>query len=54
VLSARATKLEQGFPYGVMRQLLERTIAEADVGQRERWLAGAGALAADVLNATRC
>jgi DNA-binding CsgD family transcriptional regulator len=51
VLSARATELEQGFPFGVMRQLFERAIVQADPGERERWLAGAAALAADVLDA---
>ena len=50
VLSARATELEQGFPFGVMGQLFERAIVAADPGERERWLAGAAALAADVLN----
>ena len=50
VLSARATELEQGFPFGVMRQLFERPLLEADAGERERWLAGAAALAADVLD----
>jgi hypothetical protein len=49
VLSARATELEQGFPFGVMRQLFERPLLEADSGERDRWLAGAAALAADVL-----
>src|SRR5438067_12389316 len=49
VLSARATELEQGFPFDVMRQLFERAIVEADPGQREQWLAGAAALAADLL-----
>jgi predicted ATPase len=49
VLSARATELEQGFPFDVTRQLFERTLMEADTGQRERWLAGAAALAADVI-----
>jgi predicted ATPase len=49
VLSARATELEQGFPFDVIRQLFERTLMEADTGQRERWLAGAAALAADVI-----
>ncbi len=49
VLSARATELEQGFPFGVVRQLFERTLLEADAGKRERWLAGAAALAADLL-----
>ncbi|MGN6169778.1 MAG: ATP-binding protein [Solirubrobacteraceae bacterium] len=49
VLSARATELEQGFPFGVARQLFERQLLEADAGERDRWLAGAAALAADVL-----
>ena len=49
VLSARATELEQGFPFGIVRQLFERPLLEADLGERERWLAGAAALAADVL-----
>jgi DNA-binding CsgD family transcriptional regulator len=49
VLDARATELEQGFPYGVMRQLFERALVEADEAARERWLAGAAGLAADVL-----
>ena len=49
VLAARATELEQAFPFGVVRQLFERTLLEADAGERDRWLAGAAALAADVL-----
>src|SRR5688500_12751891 len=49
VLAARATELEQGFPFGVVRQLFERPLLEADAGERDRWLAGAAALAADVL-----
>ena len=49
VLSARATELEQGFPFGIMRQLFERPLLEADAGERDRWLAGAAALAAEVL-----
>jgi DNA-binding CsgD family transcriptional regulator/tetratricopeptide (TPR) repeat protein len=49
VLAARATELEQGFPFGVTRQLFERPLLEADAGERDRWLAGAAALAADVL-----
>ncbi len=49
VLSARATELEQGFPFGVVRQLFERRLLEADAAQRERWLAGAAALAAELL-----
>src|SRR4051794_4836758 len=49
VLSARATGLEQGFPFGVVRQLFERPLTDADEATSERWLAGAAALAADVL-----
>ncbi len=49
VLSARATELERGFPFGIMRQLFERPLLEADPGERDRWLAGAAALAAEVL-----
>ena len=51
VLDARGTELEQGFPFGVMRELFERPLLEADAGERDRWLAGAAALAADVLTA---
>ena len=50
-LNARGTELEQGFPFGVIRQLFERALVEADPGERDRWLAGAAALAADVLAA---
>ena len=49
VLSARATELEQGFPFGVVRQLFERLVAEAGEDERRRWLSGAAALAAEVL-----
>ncbi len=49
VLQARATQLEQGFAFGVVRQLFERVLVEAGEGERERWLAGAAALAGDVL-----
>jgi predicted ATPase len=49
VLDARATELERGFPYGVMRQLFERLLIEADDDERERWLAGAAGLASEVL-----
>ena len=48
-MRARATELEQGFPFGVVRQLFERPLLEADGDERDRWLAGAAALAADVL-----
>ena len=49
VLAARATELERAFPYGVMRQLFERLLTEADEDDRERWLAGAAGLATEVL-----
>ena len=49
VLGARATELEQGFPYGVMLQLFERLLLEADSGERERWVAGAASLAVELL-----
>jgi DNA-binding CsgD family transcriptional regulator len=49
VLAARATELERGFPFGAVRQLFERPLLEADARERDRWLAGAAALAADVL-----
>jgi DNA-binding CsgD family transcriptional regulator len=49
VLGARATELEQGFPFGVVRQLFERPLLEADSAEREGWLSGAAALAADVV-----
>ena len=46
---ARATQLESGFPFGVVRQLFERALLEADSAERDRWLAGAAALGADLL-----
>jgi DNA-binding CsgD family transcriptional regulator len=49
VFNARATQLERGFPFGVVRQLFERALLEAESGARDRWLAGAAALAADLL-----
>jgi len=52
VLSARATELEQGFPLGVVRQLFERPLQDADTSERERWLQGPAALGADVLTGT--
>ena len=49
VLSARGTELERGFPFGVVRQLFERALVSAEDDERERWLAGAAALGAEVL-----
>jgi DNA-binding CsgD family transcriptional regulator len=53
VLSARATELEQGFPFGIVRQLFERPLLEAEEQTRSRWLTGAAALAAEVLRGAR-
>jgi DNA-binding CsgD family transcriptional regulator len=44
-LSARASQLEHDFPFGVVRQLLEPVLYAADEAQRERWFAGAAAMA---------
>jgi DNA-binding CsgD family transcriptional regulator len=49
VLGGRGTELEQGFPFGVVRQLFERTLLSAEADERERWLKGAAALGAEVL-----
>src|SRR5215212_725039 len=49
VLNARATEFEQGFPFGVVRQLFERVLLQAKPGEGDRWLAGAAALAAEVV-----
>lgn len=52
VFAARATELEHGFPFGIVRQLFERPLLEADAGERGRWLTGAAALATDLLSTT--
>jgi DNA-binding CsgD family transcriptional regulator len=49
VLCARGTELEHGFAFGVVRQLFERPLLEAEPAQRERWLAGAAGPAGEVL-----
>ena len=49
VLNARATELEQGFPFGVVRQLFERPLLEGDTAERDRWLSGAAELAGEVV-----
>src|SRR5262250_776233 len=43
VLRARGSELEAGFAFGVVRQLFERCLAEADLGDREALLAGPAA-----------
>ena len=49
VLGARGTELEQGFPFGVVRQLFERTLLATEEKERERWMVGAAALGGEVL-----
>ncbi|HUY59293.1 MAG TPA: AAA family ATPase [Solirubrobacteraceae bacterium] len=44
-LVARGAELEGDFPYGVVRQLLEPTVRQADAPRRERLLEGAATLA---------
>lgn len=44
-LHARASELESGFGFGVVRQLFEPLLHQAAPDERERWLAGAAALA---------
>ena len=46
VVTARGGELETGFPYGVVRQLLEPALRSAEGPLCERWLAGAARLAA--------
>lgn len=46
LLTARASDLEREFPFGVVRQLFDPVLLDAD--QRERWLAGPAAGAARV------
>jgi predicted ATPase len=52
VLNARATEFEQGFPFAVLRQLFERVLLQAKPGEGDRWVAGAAALAAEVVTGT--
>jgi DNA-binding CsgD family transcriptional regulator len=49
VLGALGGELEREFPFGIVRQLLEPLLAEADASEREVLLAGAAALAEPVL-----
>ena len=50
VLSARAGELERSFPYGVVRQLFEAAVTQADRAARDRMLAGAAVHAASVVD----
>lgn len=49
VLGARGVELEQGFPFGVVRQLLERFLLDQPAVVRRRVLAGSAAPAGRVL-----
>jgi DNA-binding CsgD family transcriptional regulator len=49
LVSARASELEAGFAYGVVRQLFENVLREMDRGKRLRALAGAAAIAGPLL-----
>jgi DNA-binding CsgD family transcriptional regulator len=51
VLTARGGQVEQGFGYGVVRQLLEPVLATADPGRRDALTSGAAAHALTVLGA---
>ena len=52
VLRARAAELEQGFAYGVVRQLFERRLAAEPADGRSDLLAGAAGLAAPLVTPT--
>ena len=49
VLSARGGELERELPFGVARQLLERTVRAMSIAERRRVLAGAASHAAPLL-----
>src|SRR5689334_15248678 len=50
VLRSRGAELERDFPFGVVRQLFEPVLAEADAGERADVLQGPAALAAGALS----
>ncbi len=49
-LSARSSELERGFPFGVVRQLLEPAVLSAAPAERDQLLSGAARHAAPVLD----
>ncbi len=49
LLRARGAQLEREFAFGVVRQLLEPSLAEADDAQRAEYLEGAAGVAAELL-----
>jgi DNA-binding CsgD family transcriptional regulator len=50
VLRARGSELESAFSFGVVRQLFERRLADAEAGEREELLAGPAAAAWPLLS----
>lgn len=52
-LSASASELEQQFPFGLVRQLIEPVLANADESARARLLSGAARLAASAVGLDR-
>src|SRR4051794_2252850 len=50
VLRSRGSELERDFPFGVVRQLFEPALADADAGERADVLQGPAALAAGALS----
>src|SRR5262245_50510099 len=50
VLRARGGELEQQFPFGIAAQLLSRPVAALDAARRDAVLAGAAAVALDVID----
>ena len=52
VLQAAGSELEQELGFGVVRSLLERTVAHASASRRRELLAGAASLAAPIVQAT--
>ena len=51
-LHARGSELESGFPFGIVRQLLEPVLHQAAPDERARWLSGAAALAGAMFEPT--
>ena len=50
VLTARGSELEQGFAFGIVRQLFEPVVASASAAERAQLLAGAAGLAAQLVD----
>jgi DNA-binding CsgD family transcriptional regulator len=50
VLRARGTELERSYPFGVVRQSIDRMARESDFDDQRRWLSGAARLALPVVD----